>query len=89
LTDDEKRVLIHFFAEVGCKSFIAFLFLILALVRYKEISTIGTCKTTIYSRLFKGKVSMQLIQFFMEIAIVILYHVSLSEENPNLDPADS
>ena len=32
---------------------------------------------------------MQLIQFFMEIAIVILYHVSLGEENPNLDPADS
>jgi hypothetical protein len=34
------------------------LFLFLAFVRYKEILPIGVSKTTIYSRLFKGKLAL-------------------------------
>jgi hypothetical protein len=60
--------------EVGVKTFPSFLFLILALVRFYEIKSIGfASRTTVYSKLFVTKqiISYILVFFYLSMIIII------------------
>jgi hypothetical protein len=73
-------VLLFYHIELFSKTIPAIIFLILSVVRYKEIVPIGISKTTIYSRLFKGKLSLQISQCLIDILLIVLYFV-----NPYID----
>lgn len=52
--------MLYYHIELFSKTIPAFIFLITAVIRYREIIPIGVSRTTIYSRLFKGKLALQL-----------------------------
>jgi hypothetical protein len=76
-TNDEEKnqVLLYYYIELLSKTIPAIIFLITAVIRYKEIIPIGVSKTTIYSRLFKGKLALQLSQIVVDILTIVLYYV--------------
>ncbi len=73
-------MLLYFHIELISKTLPAVVFMIMAYIRYKEIVPIGISKTTIYSRLFKAKLTLQISQCLIDSLIVILYFV-----NPYID----
>ena len=67
--------MLFFYIELICKSLPALIFLGTAFLRYKEIKSIGFSKTTIFSRLYKAKMAIQISQFFLDGILITLYFV--------------
>ena len=71
--------------EIGVKTFPSFLFLILALVRFKEIRSIGfASRITVYSKLFllKEVISYTLVFFYLTLIVIVF---SLPDKGANDD----
>lgn len=76
-------MLLYYHIELFSKTIPAVIFLITAVVRYREIIPIGISRTTIYSRLFKGKLALQLSQCLIDSLIITLFYVQPYIDDPN------
>jgi hypothetical protein len=80
----KATVKLQFYSEILCKCLPAGVFLVTALVRYKEIEAIGFSKTTLYSKMYRWKKYIQYALAFCEAVSIVLYFMEpkISAANP-------